>query len=314
MLRKASFFFLAVFFFSGCVSFTPKIPIDLNVEKLTPAHIADVKTLIAKLEPYIQKKDAEGKLPSLTFKQLESPLNSNEKRFLRSFRDLRAAEVGVTIPFRGFSQGEKDLVRLRGQKIRVKGKEKELPPQFLSPQVYEIYQFMMRAMDQEIGKRLFVESGYRSSAHQLYLFIYYLSNHDYSIRETAKWVALPGYSEHGDPKHLAIDFINADGINGEYNVSEFEVLPENQWLLRNAAKFGFALSYPKNVGVGITYEPWHWRYDGAPTLPQFLTQPTQFRRIAIPMGEGTIVRPVGGQGQGGQQEAPLAISQGSALR
>ena len=257
---------LAVFFLGGCTSFNKTPAVELNVEKLTPEHIAEVKTLVAKLEPFIAKKDREGKLPSLTFKQLESPLNSEQKRFLRAFRDLRAEEVGVRIPFHGFSQGEKNLVRLNGQKIRVKGVEKELPPQFLSPQVYQVYRFMMSAMDQAIGKRLLVESGYRSSAHQLYLFIYYLSNHDYSIRETVKWVALPGYSEHGDPEHLAIDFINADGINGEYNVSEFEVLPEYHWLLKNAGRFGFVLSYPKNAGAGITYEPWHWRYDGAPKL------------------------------------------------
>ena len=263
-MPKKVFFVLTVFFLCGCASFTKTQATKLNVEKLTPEHIAEVKTLVAKLGPFIKTKDQEGKLPSFTFKELESPLNPSEKRFLRSFRDLKAGEVGVRIPFRGFSQGEKDLVQLGGQKIRVKGKEKELPPQFLSPQVYQSYQFMMRAMERDTGKRLFVESGYRSSAHQLYLFIYYLSNHDYSVRETVKWVALPGYSEHGDPEHLAIDFINVDGINGEYNVPEFEALPEYQWLLENAGRFGFVLSYPKNVPVGITYEPWHWRYDGTP--------------------------------------------------
>ncbi|MEI7750642.1 MAG: D-alanyl-D-alanine carboxypeptidase family protein [Candidatus Omnitrophota bacterium] len=265
-MTKKILFVLGVFFLAGCAVFQRAPAVDLNVEKLSPEHIVEVKALVAKLEPFISQKDREGKLPSLTFKQLESSLNSKEKRFLRSFRDLKGGEIGVRIPFRGFSQGENDLVRLNGQKILVKGVEKELPPQFLSPMVYQTYRFMMSAMDQAIGKRLLVESGYRSSAHQLYLFIYFLSNHDYSIRETVKWVALPGYSEHGDPEHLAIDFINADGINGEYNVTEFEALPEFHWLLQNAGHFGFVLSYPKNAGVGITYEPWHWRYEGDPKL------------------------------------------------
>jgi len=238
----------------------------LDTHKLNPSQIAEVKALVTKLEPFIKEKDQEGTLPFLTFKELESLLNVQEKKFLRSFRDLRAVEVGVKIPFQGFSQGEKDLVRLDGQKLRMKGESKVLPPQFVSPRVYQAYQFMMRAMERDIGKRLFVESGYRSSAHQLYLFIYYLSNHDYSIRETVKWVALPGYSEHGNPDHLALDFINAEGINGEYNVAEFEALPEYRWLLVNAARFGFVLSYPKNISAGITYEPWHWRYDGADDL------------------------------------------------
>jgi LAS superfamily LD-carboxypeptidase LdcB len=261
MIKKFRILLTAVLI-SGCASTPEAPPVRLNVEKLSPAHIAEVKILVSTLEPFIAQKDQEGKLPELTYEELEVPLAHDQRRLLRAFRDLRASEVGSRIPFRGFSQGEKDLIRLSGQKIRIKGVEKELPPQFLTPHVYEADQLMMRDMEKDIGRRLFVESGYRSSTHQLYLFIYYLSNHDYSIRETVKWVALPGYSEHGDPDHLAIDFINAEGINGEYNIPEFEALPEFKWLMNNAAKYGFVLSYPKNDSSGITYEPWHWRYDG----------------------------------------------------
>ncbi len=84
----------------------------------------------------------------------------------------------------------------------------------------------------------------------------------YSIRETVKYVALPGFSEHGAPSHQALDFINPDGINGEDNPAEFEALPEYAWLVKNAKRFGFTLSYPKAAaGTGITYEPWHWRWE-----------------------------------------------------
>ena len=252
--------FALIIFCSGCASFKTPQPIDLELDGLSAEHIAQVRDLLKKLEPYIAKKDRKGELPYLPLDELESPLNSRETRLLHAFRDLRAREVGTRIPYRGFSEGKTPLIRLDGQKIRVNGLEKELPPQFLSPAAYEAYQSMMTAMSRDIGKKLYVESAYRSSAHQLYLFIFYLSNHSYSIRETAKWVALPGYSEHGDPRRLAIDFINAEGINGEKDVTTFEVLPEYQWLLKNAGQFGFVLSYPKNAGVGITYEPWHWRY------------------------------------------------------
>lgn len=264
-MKIRAFLLVAVLLMGGCASFTRSPQVSLNVEKLSPGHIEQVRGLIVKLEPVVKKKDREGKLPWLTFKELEAPLTTGEKRFLRRFRELKASEVRVTIPFRGFSQGEKDLVRLDDQRIRMKGKEIAIPPQFMSPLVYQSYQFMMLAMERDTGKRLFVESGYRPSPYQLYLFIFYLSNHDYSIRETAKWVALPGYSEHGDPEHQALDLINADGINGEKNTAEFEALPEYQWLLKNAGRFGFVLSYPKNDPSGITYEPWHWRYDGVST-------------------------------------------------
>jgi D-alanyl-D-alanine carboxypeptidase len=119
---------------------------------------------------------------------------------------------------------------------------------------------MMDAMQNDLGKRLYVESGYRSSAYQLYLFIFYLKNHDYSIRETTKWVALPGYSEHGAPRVQAIDFISSDGISGEENPRLFEDLQEYAWLIENARQYGFLLSYPKGQ-PGITFEPWHWHYE-----------------------------------------------------
>lgn len=252
---------------AGCATL-PKQPVELELNGLSPEHITQVKDLLHKLEPFIQKKDGKGELPTLTLDELESPLNSRETQFLHAFRDLRARDVGVSIPYRGFSEGKTPLIRIAGQKIRLKGLKNEIPPQFLSPPVYEAYQAMMADMERTLGKKLYIESAYRSSAHQLYLFIFYLSNHSYSIRETAKWVALPGYSEHGDPKHLAIDFINAEGVNGEKNASEFEVLPEYIWLLQNAGRYGFVLSYPKNAPVGITYEPWHWRYSGITAKPQ----------------------------------------------
>jgi D-alanyl-D-alanine carboxypeptidase len=96
----------------------------------------------------------------------------------------------------------------------------------------------------------------------LYLFVFYLSNHAYSIRETVKYVALPGYSEHGCPRRQALDFINEEGINGDGCPEQFEALAENAWLLKNAHKFNFVLSYPKDAKEGITYEPWHWRIEG----------------------------------------------------
>ena len=76
--RKTSLV-LAVLFLAGCTSFNRTPEEKLNTVKLTPAQITKVKILVAKLEPFIEKKDREGKLPSLTFKKLESPLNSKEK-------------------------------------------------------------------------------------------------------------------------------------------------------------------------------------------------------------------------------------------
>lgn len=266
MMRKIVFFPLA---FLICA-----FPVyGLDLDKLSPDDRRMSRQIIHKLQPLIQERDSKETLATLTFKELEGPLSKKEKKFLRQFRHLSRKETGIRIPWRGLSTGEKDLIAIKGQKVKDKIKvrkdgkleivivDRTLPPQFLPGNVYRKYSAMMEAMERDIGKRLYVESGYRSSAFQLYLFVYYLRNHEDSVRETVKFVTLPGYSEHGDPAHQAIDFINRDGINGDPNVEEFEALPENRWLLDHAHEFGFVLSYPKERAAGITYEPWHWRYD-----------------------------------------------------
>ncbi|MBU9888544.1 MAG: M15 family metallopeptidase [Candidatus Omnitrophica bacterium] len=258
-----------------CLAFAVLTPaaFGLDLDKLSPEDHRLSRQIINKLQPLIQERDARGDLATLTFAELETPLTLKEKKFLRRFRRLDREKVGVRIPWRGLSTGVRDLVAIKGQKVREGMKvrkdgkletvriDRTLPPQFLPSLVYQKYSAMMEVMEKDLGRRLYVESGYRSSAFQLYLFVYYLRNHKDSIRETAKFVALPGYSEHGAPDYQAIDFINRDGINGDPNVEEFEALPEYRWLVDHAHEFGFVLSYPKGRGAGITYEPWHWRYD-----------------------------------------------------
>lgn len=259
-----------------CVSFlliSSPVSAALNLDQLPETDIRRVKNLLNKIDPVIKERDRQHTLATLTFSDLYGPLTESERAFLREFRDLDATALGVKIPFRGIATGKEELIKIIGQKVKVLPREqekfgglkaRELSPQFLPPPVYAAYKKMMTAMKKDISRRLYIESGYRSSAYQLYLFVYYLKNHAYSIRETVKFVALPGYSEHGSVQHQAVDFISADGINGEDNPQEFEDLPEYRWLQKNAAAFGFVLSYPKTGRVGITYEPWHWRFEGEP--------------------------------------------------
>jgi len=233
---------------------------EINADKLSEPDIARVQSLLVHLEPLIKDREAGQSLATLTFDELYAPLNEEKRAFLKEFQSLKGDELGVTIPYRGIATGQEKLFAIRDQQIALKGEPYTIPPQYLPPNVYDAYLTMMEAMQKDLGRWLYVESGYRSSAYQLYLFIYYLKNHDYSIRETVKWVALPGYSEHGAPQFQAIDFISIDGISGEENFEEFEHLEEYAWLLNNAERFGFHLSYPKNK-PGITFEPWHWHYE-----------------------------------------------------
>jgi LAS superfamily LD-carboxypeptidase LdcB len=231
---------------------------DLNIERLSKQDTERVKKILSKLEPLVQQRRSAGTIATLAFDDLYAPLSSSNKKLLKSFQDLDAKKLNLKLPYRGIASGNEDFIAIKGQKVKISGKYQPLPTQYLTKQVYLRYTDMMAAMQKDIGKRLYVESGYRSSAYQLYVFINSLKNHKYSVLETAKFVALPGYSEHGDPNRQAIDFINEDGVNQD-RPKEFENLPEYKWLTENAKKFSFVLSYPKDSKDGITFEPWHWR-------------------------------------------------------
>lgn len=104
-------------------------------------------------------------------------------------------------------------------------------------------------------------STYRSNKRQANNFnnkVAYYKNLGYSekkaITETAKYIAYPNTSEH--TLGLAVDF------NSLY--TSFDKTKEYKWLVKNCAKYGFILRYPKDK-VSITkinYEPWHYRYVG----------------------------------------------------
>lgn len=65
-----------------------------------------------------------------------------------------------------------------------------------------------------------------------------------------------GYSEH--QLGTALDFTT---LKLGATFSTFDKTPGYEWLIQNAYKYGFILSYPKNNGYYV-YEPWHWRFIG----------------------------------------------------
>ncbi len=77
--------------------------------------------------------------------------------------------------------------------------------------------------------------------------------------QAAKWVAVPGTSEH--QTGLAVDIVALD-----YQILDEgqEDTPEQKWLMENSYKYGYILRYPteKSDITGIHYEPWHYRYVG----------------------------------------------------
>ena len=240
------------------------VPVSaLNVKQLEPSEADTLHAILSALQAPITAKQQNGTAPLLTWQELYEPLAPEHRVFLEAFRALRAETLGAISHFFQEPPIEYDLVPVGTQTIRTRDVSSPLDPQYLPRNVYEAYRRMMDAMERDLGKRLLVESGYRSSAYQLYLFLYYLPKHDHSITETNRFVALPGYSEHGCVPRQAIDFINQEGVNGEDHPEEFEALPEYAWLTQHASAFGFALSYPRDNPFHTSFEPWHWHFESS---------------------------------------------------
>ena len=77
--------------------------------------------------------------------------------------------------------------------------------------------------------------------------------------EAAKWVTIPGTSEH--EIGLALDIVDKS-----YQLldSKQEETKAQKWLLSHCSDYGFVLRYPKDKTeiTQIDYEPWHYRYVG----------------------------------------------------
>jgi D-alanyl-D-alanine carboxypeptidase len=65
--------------------------------------------------------------------------------------------------------------------------------------------------------------------------------------------AAPGFSEHHTGNAVDIATPGSRPLT-----EEFENTEAFQWLKREAGRFGFSMTYPRDNRWGITYEPWHW--------------------------------------------------------
>ncbi|MFW5969441.1 MAG: M15 family metallopeptidase [Halofilum sp. (in: g-proteobacteria)] len=110
----------------------------------------------------------------------------------------------------------------------------------------------MEAAAEGDGIRLVLVSGWRSVDYQRRLIERKLERGE-AIEDVLRVNAAPGYSEHHGGR--AVDL----AVPGMAPLTEaFEDTDAFAWLTRNAGRFGFALSYPRDNAHGIVYEPWHW--------------------------------------------------------
>jgi len=143
------------------------------------------------------------------------------------------------------------------------------------------------------GIELGTASCFRSVAYQRRVFCAGAGDCDRVAGLRARFVAPPGYSEHATG--YAIDFVQR---GGDCRAVEqcFFLTPGGQWLMRHAPEFGFELSFPAGNKQGVGWEPWHWRWVGAPAArTRFASAQASFPALpAVPQmktAAGHEVRP-----------------------
>jgi len=105
----------------------------------------------------------------------------------------------------------------------------------------------------DAGYDLKIISGFRSFSEQSVLKGAYTVNYGSGANTFS---ADQGFSEH--QLGTTFDF-TTDSVGSTF--SGFSKTNEYKWLLQNAYKYGFILSYPEDNKY-YQYEPWHWRFVG----------------------------------------------------
>ncbi|ASC69646.1 Putative carboxypeptidase YodJ [Halomicronema hongdechloris C2206] len=109
------------------------------------------------------------------------------------------------------------------------------------------------------GIHLAALSGYRSQEEQRRLFFDIKADRGQTALDRAEVSAPPGYSEHHTG--YAIDIGDAQQPQTHLDPT-FANTPAYDWLVNNAAHYGFELSFPPDNDQDIAFEPWHWRFVG----------------------------------------------------
>ena len=110
----------------------------------------------------------------------------------------------------------------------------------------------MRADALDDGIALEVVSAFRSASYQLGI-LQRKRERGESIAQILAVSAAPGYSEHHTGRALDLTTPGYPALE-----QAFEDSPAFAWLMREAGRFRFNLSYPRDNRHGIAYEPWHW--------------------------------------------------------
>ncbi len=239
------------------------LTMQINLEELNFFQKKVIKRVLSKWKKYVGSIPKD-KYAIMDFDTMMNMLNKYERYLIKQILTINPQDIGFKGPFYSLEKAN-HLIKVDSVRFVGKGEGRETGVQYCPEHSYIDFKLMAEKIKEEENLDIYIDSGYRSSGRQAYLFVLYLvEDNNFCLKENGKWIALPGYSEHGSPVNNAIDIVNKEGINGfsENQTSEaFEATQEYKWLVKNANEFNFYLSYPKNNSLGVAYEPWHWHWE-----------------------------------------------------
>ncbi len=176
----------------------------------------------------------------------------------RSF-DLRSFEVPLSLLNEGPSSDGRLIGHFPYREASPKDLEIIRPGIRINSDTAKYLKKMINAAAAD-GVYLSLLSGYRSHELQKEIFFEVKSERNQTATERGKVSAPPGYSEHSTG--YAIDIGDSGRPETHFEVG-FETTWAFRWLKKNAAKYHFVLSFPRKNPQGVSYEPWHWRFEGS---------------------------------------------------
>jgi D-alanyl-D-alanine carboxypeptidase len=159
-------------------------------------------------------------------------------------------EMGISANYgqeRGFA------IQPEAKKFVFAGITPEGRDHFLAPKAGKAWFQMQKAAKKEKIPVILI-SGFRSVDRQRRLIEDNLRKGE-TLDTILTRLAAPGYSEHHTGN--ALDLAHPDDPE---LTERFEKTESFGWLTRNAAQFGFRMSYPRENPHKIIFEPWHWLF------------------------------------------------------
>ena len=209
--------------------------------------------------------------------KLDSVLSNMSERFLATFSIPQGGEEIFLADLRKVLESEKDFSSDDISPFFLVDKKNFLPENYVPKNMIslkkndlyaitkntlalrkEAYDALNRlaAAAKADGVTLTVGSTYRSYEYQKNLFDYWVRVD--GLEEAERESSRPGTSQH--QLGLVLDFAPIE--------DEFAETKAGKWAEKNAAKYGWSLSFPKGYEdvTGYRWESWHFRYVGIPAV------------------------------------------------